>query len=220
MSWNVPLFLSLTGHESVFQIAFRAGGNAVQAADAVRVAHKIGVGHVDVHGADSGALAALSALLCVALDAEDAQHTEQALAGASGAEVIAERAVDKQGEQQEEDDDATGCREQMPMPEHGKVLRPLQQVYGDAYGQQQVDDIAAQLQVALDALWHTQTRQLEQSPQPGHPVLRCSQLAYPPAEEYTCHQDAGQQPLAHFFRIRREAVDEPQHENELDKSSE
>lgn len=101
---------------------FRAGGDAAETTDAVRVTHEIGVGHIDIHGTVAGACAALHAFLCVAPDAEDTQHAEEPLSGAAGAEVVAERTVDEEPEQQEEDDDAAGCREQVTVPHHGEVF--------------------------------------------------------------------------------------------------
>ena len=67
----------------------------MEAADAVRVAHEIGVGNIDVHGTGAGALAALFALLSAAANAEDAQYAEEAHAGAAGAEIVAEGTVDE-----------------------------------------------------------------------------------------------------------------------------
>ena len=202
-------------HETVFEVAFRAGGDAAHATDAVRVTHKVGVGHIDVHRACAGALSALSALLRIAPDAEDAQHAEESLARASGAEIVAEGAIDEKGEQQEKENDAAGQSKQLSVPHHGKVPGPLQQPDDDSHRQQQVEDVAAQLQVALDALWHSQPGQVQQPSQLRHPVLRCTQLADPPAEEYAEQQNAGQHPLAHVFRVRGETEHQPRHEENL-----
>ena len=181
--------------------------------------HEIGVGHVDIHGAGACAGTALSALLRIALDAEDAQHAEETLAGAAGAEVVAERSVDEEPEQKEEEDDARGNAQQVAVPHHGKVFRPLQQPDGDAHGQCQIEPVPEQLQVALDALGHTHARQVQQPPQLRHPVLRGSQLAHPAAEEYAQQQNGGQHPLAHVFAVRREAENQPGHEHGLYQKS-
>ena len=65
---------------TVLQVAFRAGRDTLHAADAVRVAYKIGVGYIDVHGAGAGAETALFALLGIAA----ALKTPGALDGLSG----------------------------------------------------------------------------------------------------------------------------------------
>lgn len=205
----------LGGHEAVFEVAFRAGGNAVHAADAVRVAHEVGVGYINVHGAGAGALTALLALGGIALDAEDAQHAEQPHASAAGAEIVAERAVNKEPQQQEEDDDATGQGEQLSVPHHGIVSGALQQPDDHAHGEEQVKGIAAQLQVALDAFRYLQAGQVEQTPELCHPVLGCSQLADPPAEEDSQQKHGGQHPLAYVFRVRGEAENQSGHEDGL-----
>lgn len=198
---------------------FRAGGDAAEAAYAVRVTHKLRVCHVDVHGAVAGAVAALAALLRVAADAEDSQHAEEPLAGAAGAEVVAERPVDEETEQQEEDDDATRRGQQVPVPHHGKVLRPLQQPDGEPQGQCQVEAVAQHLQVALDALRHAHARQVEQAPQLRHPILRSAQLAHPAAEEDSQQQNGGQHPLAHIFGIWCETENQTCHEYSLHQKS-
>ena len=150
----VVLLLSFAGHAPIFQITFRAGGNAFHAADAVRVTHEIGVGYIDVHGAGLAALAALLALLGIALDAEDAQHAEEPHARAAGAEIVAERTIKKQGDEQEEEDDTRGYGQEITPHQHAEIVRPFQQDYGDAHGRCQVKGVAQQLQIALGALRH------------------------------------------------------------------
>lgn len=177
--------------------------------------YEIGVRHVYVHGTGAGAGAALLALLCVSLDAEDAQHAEETLAGTAGAEVVAERTVDEKREHQEEDDDTRGDGEQVAVPHHSKVLRSLEQPDGDAHGQRQVEAIAEQLQVALDALWHTHAWQVQEPSQFRHPILRSSQLANPATEEHTQQQNGGQHPLAHVFAVRGKTENQPCHEHGL-----
>ena len=124
---RTPLFLLLlAGHEAVFQEAFGAGGDAAEAADAVRVAYEIGVGYIDVHGAGAGAVATLLTLLGIAADAEDAQNAEEPHTGATGAEIIAEGSIDEERDEEEEDDDACGDGEPMAAHEGRKILGPLE----------------------------------------------------------------------------------------------
>ena len=163
--------LLLAGHEAVFQEAFGAGCDAAEAADAVRVAYKIGVGYIDIHGAGAGAVAALFALLGIAADAEDAQHAEEPHAGAGCAEIVAEGAIDEERDKEEEDDDACGDGESMATHEGGEVLRPLEQGEGDAHGEGEVEGVAGELEVALSCLRDTQLRQVEQAAELRHPVL-------------------------------------------------
>lgn len=96
-----------------------------------------------------------------------------------------------------------------------KFFRPLEQPDADAHGQGEVEAIAEQLQIALDALRHAYARHVQEPPQLGHPVLRCSQLAYPAAEEYTQQQNGGQHPLAHVLAVRGETENQPGHEHGL-----
>ncbi len=70
-----------------------------------------------------------------------------------------------------------------------KLVGPFEQGKADAKRQQKVKHVAAYLQIALHALRHAQTRQMQLAPQPGAPILRCPQRAYPPAEEDTCKQN-------------------------------
>lgn len=213
------LFLFQRGHQPVLQVALRAGGDALHAADAVRVAHKIRAGHVDVHRAVAGALAALPALLGIALDAEDAQHAEQTIASTAGAEIVAERAVEEQRDEQERDDEPRAHRQDMSSHQHVEVVRPLQQSKGDAHGRYQVEGIAQQLQVALCSRGHTQARQVQQTTQSAHPLLRRTEGADPAAEEYTCQQGGRQQPAAHLPRLRHETQEDSRHEKYLYQKS-
>lgn len=86
----------LSGEKTIGKSFFAAGGDAGQAADAVGVAYKIRVRYVYIHGAGLGALPAASAAGGVLANAEESQYTPQPLSGTPGAEIIAERTVDKQ----------------------------------------------------------------------------------------------------------------------------
>ena len=86
------------GHEGVAQALFGASAHALQAADAVGVAHKIRACHINVHGAFAGALSTATAYLCIAAYAENAHHAQQTHAGTARAQVVAKRAVCKQGQ--------------------------------------------------------------------------------------------------------------------------
>ena len=209
--------LLLAGHEAVFQKAFRAGGDAAEAADAVRVAYKISVGYIDVHGAGPGAVTALSALLGIAADSEDAQHTEESHAGAACAEIIAEGTIDEERDKEEEDDDASGNAESLAVHEGGEILRPLEQGDGDTHGESQVQRIAGELEVALGSLRDSQLWQVEQSPEFRHPVLRSTEGTDPAAEEDAGQQNGGQQLGAHDSGAGDEAQTENKtcHEDQL-----
>ena len=177
------------------------------------MSHKIGVRHIDVHGAGAGALAALFALRRVAPDAQDAQHAEQAHARAACAEIVAERSVEEQPDNQEQDDETRGRRQEAAVHQSREIVRPFQQLESDAHGQLQVEGIAQQLQVALCPRGHAQARQVQQPPEPGHPVLCRAEGTHPAAEEHTRQQHRGQQPLAHVLRARGETENQSGHEN-------
>lgn len=174
------------------------------------MAYKIGVGYIDIHGAGAGAVAALFALLSIAADAEDAQHAEEPHAGTTCAEIIAEGTIDEERDNEEEDDDACGDGESLATHEGGEVLRPLEQGEGDAHGEGKVEGVAGEPEVALICLRDTQLRQVEQTPELRHPVLRRAEGAHPAAEEDAGQKNGGQQPCAHVFG----AGDESQTKNE------
>ena len=92
---------------------------------------------------------------------------------------------------------------------------------GDAHGREQVEDTAGLLQVALHGLQYSQLRQVGESPEFCHPVLRGAEGADPSAEEDIRQQNGGQQPGAHILGAGDEAQieNETGHEDELYKET-
>lgn len=81
------------------------------------------------------------------------------------------------------------------------MVGPFEQGEADAQRQQEVKHVAADLQIALRALRHAQTRQMQLAPQPGTPILRRTQRAYPPAKKDTRQYDGRQHPVGHLFGV-------------------
>ncbi len=166
------LSVLLSGTGSIGKSIFSAGGDAGEAADAVGMAHKIGVGYINVHGAGLAALPAAPAAGCILADAEKSQHTPQPLSCAPGAEIVAEGAVDEQGGKQKDSHDCGCDAEQLPMQHARKLIGTFEQREADTQCQQKVKHVAADLQIALHTLRHTQARQMQLAPQPSAPILR------------------------------------------------
>ena len=85
----------LSGAKTIGKSLLAAGGDAGEATDAVGVAHKIGVGYINVHGTGFAALPAASAAGRILADAEKSQYAPQPLPCSPGTEIVAERAVDE-----------------------------------------------------------------------------------------------------------------------------
>ena len=162
--------------------------------------YELGFCYVNVHGAGARACAAATTAGCVAAYAEDSQHAPQALSCPAGAEVIAKGAFDEKSRQQEEYDDACGHSQQLAVQKFAEVIRALEQSKGYPPCQQhKIKNVATELQVALYAVGDMQLWQAQYSPQSPHPVLCCSQWAYPTAEEHTDQQCCRQHPIGKGF---------------------
>lgn len=143
-------FVVELGHVGIGEGTLAAGCDAGHTADAVGVAHELRVGYIDIHGAGAGALPAVAAFVLIAPDAEDTQHAPQPLTGSTRAEVVAEWAFDEEAYQQKAANDSRGRRQNVSMQQFAEVVRSFQQGKGYAPGgQQKVEYVAAQLQVAL-----------------------------------------------------------------------
>ena len=100
------------GHDGVREAVLGACGKAAHATNTVGVAHKAGISHIDVHGASLVAQFAVAAVGGITANTNDAQHTPQTSSCATGAEVVAERAVEEQtnDDEAEQDDESRGLK--------------------------------------------------------------------------------------------------------------
>ena len=94
------------GHDGVRKAVFGACCKAAHATDAVGMAHKLSIRNVDVHGTSLVAKLAVAAASGIAANTEDTQYTPQTGFCAAGAEVVAERAVEEQANDDETKQDA------------------------------------------------------------------------------------------------------------------
>ncbi len=186
----------LSRHEIVGKSVFTAGGDAGHTAYAVRVPHELSSGHIDVHGAGTRALPTAATFGSVAPYAENTQHAPEPLPCASGAEVVAERALYEQAAQQKNPHDSRGRREQFPVYKFAEIVRPFEQCKAEPpSGQQKIENIAAQLEVALQPARYLHLRQTQRTSQLPYPVLRGTQRANPAAEKYTHYQCRRKHPV-------------------------
>ena len=90
------------------------------------MAHELRFGYVDIHGAGTCALTAVTAFVGITLDTEDTQHAPEPSACTTGAEVITEGALEEHGDKQKQDDNSGGPRQEIPVKESVEVMRPLE----------------------------------------------------------------------------------------------
>ena len=137
--------------------ALRTSGQTGHAADAIRVAYKIRISHINVHRAGFGTKFAVDAGGRVAANADNAHHAPQATFGTTGADIVAERAVEEHTEKHKDDKHDQSCNTKLISPhEFTEVFGALQYAECNAQGQQEVEHISGQLQITLDAVWYAQ----------------------------------------------------------------
>ena len=137
--------------------ALRTSRKTRHATNAIRVAYKIRISHINVHRAGFGTKLAVDAGGRVAANPDNAHHAPQATSGTTGADIVAERAIEEHTEKNKDDKhDQSSHTKHISPHEFAEVLGTLQYAECNAQGQQEVEHISGQLQITLDAVGYAQ----------------------------------------------------------------
>ena len=91
------------------------------------MAHKIGVGHINIHGAGFAAQLAVDATARIATNANDTNHAPQAAPGSACANVIAKRTIKEYADKYKDDEyNQRGQRNFLALHEGAEIFGALQ----------------------------------------------------------------------------------------------
>ena len=110
------------------------------------MAHKLGVGHVNIHRAGFGAKATVAAAARVAANTEHTHHAQHTALGTTYTEIIAERTIEEEAYNKEQNQHHQECRSQLLSFQQGaQAASSMKHSKGNTQHGQEIKDIASQL---------------------------------------------------------------------------